>query len=323
MVQRLSWDSGDFHCANPRHRCYAIQTLSTMGKHKVTKHGISQARHAAMAKKVKELLNNNLDLNRVSISEKEVDKYLEACKAEDKGTRLCQLLDHAHKSKEVKADALVARAAHDGHIITVRRIMQPKQKIANLNSASIRSKSAPLSAMSKAANHSASRSDDIKVPFFKRCVGMGIYGPSVKQFVADDGEDLPVITKANDVRPGAHGIVVLSGEGLAQQFAEPERYKEYTTQLIVLVPAGRFEEHLGGNKQLHDRWKAQKADVVLEDTLSKAGLRPQTVWAISLSAAPLKLKRVVPMMKLKINKTAEITMLAKRGVIPPELFETL
>ena len=116
----------------------------------------------------------------------------------------------------------------------------------------------------------------------------------------------------------------MAGELLLNCWQEQvEQFKEFTAPLLAMIPVAKMEFALGQNQELHDEMKAQRADIIVVDPKSKAGMSTMMVWVVSLSAAPLKIKKAAPMVSMQTVQQIDLTMQAKSGVMAPELYQAL
>ena len=302
-----------------------------MGKLGQKKMSFSLAAHTVTAnnKQVRTLLNKHLS-PAWKVDQVEVDRLLEAARAETLGSQLTELLKRDQfKDMQAKCHALInfAKKSHY-QIAVVQHKSHPAVKAGILKQSTTATHSRSNSATSASSrvsigSHGGGGSQ-------MKIAGKKILAQSVVQFNEEGAEPdqaMPQLQNHKDIKPGAHGIILLTGPQLQQSLygegRTPENYLEYSAPLIALVPAERFEKHLGSNEAFHESFAAYRADIVIEDSSSKAGVRPIMVWVVNLSKTKVQAKPLVPKLQLKVKEQVEIEMQIKKGVVSEELFKAI
>ena len=274
-------------------------------KNKEAQFALSAAMHDSMVKQVKKLVHSHADLQHYVLDEKTLGMYLEAIKGEKMGLPLSTLLKRSHTSQAAKAGAVISRASADGFVLTKR-----KDK-ADRGHGNARSNSAP-----------AARTQHSKPE--TTLEGLDLYQPTVAQFQQAGDDQLNVIRSRSELIPGARGVLLTNGAAFMDVFTDKkEMFKQYGETLVALLPAGKFEKHLCNNAELHAELQPQLVQIVAIDPITKGGYRPLSVWAISMSKQPLKIKSANANMKVKVDKLVSLVLQVKKGVVPPEAYDAL
>ena len=150
---------------------------------------------------------------------------------------------------------------------------------------------------------------------------------SLEQFqedAAEPGQLVPQLQNITDLKPGAHGILIATGQQLQNALYNkgnsPESFKEFSAPLILFIPVMRMEQYIGNSQEMHNAFGVYKTDTVIQDSAAKAKFRPLPVWVVNLSKTIVQAKRIAPLVQLKVSQQVELEMQLKKGVVSEELY---
>ena len=273
---------------------------------------VSTAQHDSLKKQIKKLIQTHADWVHYELNEDMLDLYVEEIKKEELAAPMVALLKKSHKSQGAKAGAVLARAAHDGFPMSRKKVQPHKADNKKQEKVVANKREAP----SKFKAKGPVQESEIE--------GLDLYQPTLAQFTGADIAPLPVLRSADEVKPGARGIILLKGSTLMEVFVDKmELFRDYSQTLIVLLPVAKFEKMVGNNPELHEVLQPQMVQVVAIDPTTKGGFRPLTAWAMSLSREKLKVKMAMPTMQIQIDKQVDLVLQVKKGIVPPEVFDAL
>ena len=254
-------------------------------------------------------------------------EFLEHCRGEQNGNALTALLKKEYNDLKAKAHAVVNHAKKAGYNIAIKPVAAKLEGILKPptgSNASSRNSSVKSNTSHRTAQHGGAREYQ---SYEQRAAGKKILVQSLEQFqeeVAEPGQVVPQLESIIHLKPGAHGILITTGQqlqtALYNKGNSPESFKEFSAPLVALVPVMRMEQYIGNSEEMHAAFGVYKTDVVIEDNAAKAKVRPLPVWVVNLSKTKVQAKKCAPMVKLKVNQQVELELQIKKGMVSDELY---